>query len=51
MTFPGNIFNSHPKEDGNFFLGITEILGFKTRKLDLYKNAFLHRSLNLKDKK
>jgi ribonuclease-3 len=51
MTFPGNIFNSHPKEDGDFFLGITEILGFKPRKLDLYKNAFLHRSLNRMDKK
>ena len=51
MTFPGNIFNSHPKEDGDFFSGICEILGFKPRKLEIYKRAFLHRSVNKKDKK
>ena len=51
MTFPGNIFNSHPKEDGDFFSGITKILGFKPKKLEIYKRAFLHRSMNQKDKK
>jgi len=50
MTFPGNIFNSHPKEDGDFFLGISNILGFKPKKLSVYKKAFLHRSANKKDK-
>ncbi|MCO5724410.1 ribonuclease III [Robiginitalea marina] len=50
MTFPGNIFNSHPKEDGDFFLGMTRILGFKPKKIELYKRAFLHRSVNRKDK-
>jgi ribonuclease-3 len=50
MTFPGNIFNSHPKEDGDFFLGMTRILGFKPKKIELYKRAFLHRSANKKDK-
>lgn len=51
MTFPGNIFNSHSKEDGDFFLGISKILGFKPKKLEIYKRAFLHRSANQKDKK
>jgi len=32
-------------------LGMTKILGFKPKNLDLYKRAFLHRSLNQKDKK
>lgn len=51
MTFPGNIFNSHTKADGDFFLGINKILGFKPRNLEVYKRAFLHRSVNKKDKK
>ncbi len=51
MTFPGNIFTSHSKEDGDFFSGISKILGFKPRKLEIYKRAFLHRSANQKDKK
>ncbi len=50
MNFPSNIFNSHPKEDGDFFLGISNILGFKPKKLSIYKKAFLHRSANIKDK-
>ncbi len=50
MNFPSNIFNSHSKEDGDFFLGISNILGFKPKKLSIYKKAFLHRSANIKDK-
>jgi ribonuclease-3 len=50
MNFPSNIFNSHSKEDGDFFLGISNILGFKPKKLNIYKKAFLHRSANKKDK-
>ncbi|MFX0556207.1 ribonuclease III [Maribacter sp. CXY002] len=49
MTFPRNIFNSHPKEDGDFFLGIKNIIGFKPKELGYYKKAFLHRSMNRKD--
>lgn len=49
MNFPSNIFNSHSKEDGDFFLGMTKILGFKPKKLDIYKKAFLHRSANVKN--
>lgn len=51
MGFSTNIFNSHSKEDGDFFLGMTTILGFKPKKLDVYKKAFLHRSANVKDDK
>ncbi|MFC4095704.1 ribonuclease III [Euzebyella saccharophila] len=50
MGFPSNIFNSHSKKDGDFFLGMTKILGFKPKNLDIYKRAFLHRSANKKDK-
>ena len=50
MNFPSNIFNSHSKEDGDFFLGISNILGFKPKKLSVYKKAFLHRSANRRDK-
>ncbi|MEM9142736.1 MAG: ribonuclease III domain-containing protein, partial [Bacteroidota bacterium] len=50
MRFTSHIFNSHPKADGDFFLGITKILGFKPKKLQIYKKAFLHRSANKKDR-
>ncbi len=49
MGFPKNLFNSHPKEDGDFFLGMQRILGFKPKNLDLFKKAFLHRSANKRD--
>lgn len=32
-------------------MGISKILGFKPKKLEIYKRAFLHRSANQKDKK
>ena len=35
---------------GIFFLGMKRILGFKPKKLKIYKKAFLHRSANQKDK-
>ena len=49
MNFPSNLFNSHSKADGNFFLGMTNILGFKPKNLKIFKKAFLHRSANVKD--
>ena len=51
MNFPSNIFNSHSKQDGDFFLGMTNILGFKPKNLKIFKKAFLHRSANKKDRK
>jgi ribonuclease-3 len=50
MNFASKIFNSHSKKDGDFFLGITKILGFKPKNLEIFKKAFLHRSANKKDK-
>lgn len=49
MKFSSKIFNSHPSSDGDFFLGMKRILGFKPKKIGIYKKAFLHRSLNKKD--
>ncbi len=49
MKFAPKIFNSHPKSDGNFFLGIKAILGFKPKNIAIYKKAFLHRSVNKRD--
>ncbi|MBT8204186.1 MAG: ribonuclease III [Eudoraea sp.] len=51
MNIASKFFNSHSKEDGDFFLGMTKILGFKPRNLGIYKKAFLHRSANRRDKK
>ncbi|WP_373017141.1 ribonuclease III [Muriicola sp.] len=51
MIFPSNIFNSHSKKDGDFFLSISKVLGFKPKDVSIYQRAFLHRSVNLKDKK
>ncbi|MBT8177974.1 MAG: ribonuclease III [Eudoraea sp.] len=51
MNIASKFFNSHSKEDGDFFLGMTKILGFKPRNLRIYKKAFLHRSANRRDKK
>ena len=34
---------------GIFFLGIKKILGFKPKNIEIYKKAFLHRSVNKKD--
>jgi ribonuclease-3 len=52
MSFIRNILkNSRSDEDGNFFLQLKNILGFKPKSLFLYQKAFTHRSMNLKDKK
>ena len=44
-----NILNSRSKIDGNFFVSINKILGFKPKSLNIYKTAFTHRSMNIKD--
>ncbi|MEM8998716.1 MAG: ribonuclease III [Bacteroidota bacterium] len=49
MKFSQKIFGSHSKSDGDFFLGMKNILGFKPKDLAVYKKAFLHRSVNKKD--
>lgn len=50
MNFIRNILNSRSQEDGNFFLPLQVILGFKPKIKSLYVKAFTHRSMNLKDK-
>lgn len=50
MNFASNIFNSHFKKDGNFFLGMKKILGFRPKRLEIYQKAFVHRSVSKKDK-
>ncbi|MAX69633.1 MAG: ribonuclease III [Flavobacteriaceae bacterium] len=52
MSFIRNILNnSRSDEDGNFFLKLKDILGFKSKSKELYIKAFTHRSMNLKDEK
>ncbi len=51
MSFIRNILNSRSQEDGNFFLPLKDILGFKPKSKSLYVKAFTHRSMNMKDKK
>lgn len=52
MNYIRNILkNSRSKNDGNFFLEIQKIIGFKPKNKSLYEKAFTHRSMNIKDKK
>lgn len=51
MNFIRNILNSRSQEDGDFFLPLKEILGFKPKSKSLYIKAFTHRSMNLRDNK
>ncbi|WP_339623677.1 ribonuclease III [uncultured Winogradskyella sp.] len=51
MSFIRNILNSRSQEDGNFFLKLNKILGFKPKAKELYVKAFTHRSMNIKDAK
>ncbi len=51
MNFIRNILNSRSQEDGNFFLLLKDILGYKPKSKSLYIKAFTHRSMNIKDKK
>jgi ribonuclease-3 len=51
MSFIRNILNSRSQEDGNFFLQLKDILGFKPKSKSLYIKAFTHRSMNIRDKK
>ncbi|MGA1225780.1 MAG: ribonuclease III [Tamlana sp.] len=46
-----NILNSRFKRNGNFFMEITKILGFKPKQIKYYEKAFTHRSMNIRDSK
>jgi len=51
MSFIRNILNSRSQEDGNFFLKVKDIVGFKPKSKAFYVTAFTHRSMNIKNKK
>lgn len=51
MSFIQNILNSRSDEDGNFFVPLQKILGFKIKNKSYYKKAFTHRSTNKRDEK
>ncbi len=46
-----NILNSRFKRNGNFFMQLTKILGFKPKQIHIYTKAFTHRSMNILDDK
>ncbi|MEP1490042.1 MAG: ribonuclease III [Algibacter sp.] len=49
MKYIRNIFNSRSQRSGSFFMELINILGFKPKSLKIYKKAFTHRSMNIKD--
>lgn len=49
MNFIRNILNSRSQGNGNFFLQLEKVIGFKIHNKSLYVKAFTHRSMNLKD--
>jgi len=49
MNFVRKILSSRSNEDGNFFVRLEELLGFKIKTKRYYKKAFTHRSMNQKD--
>jgi ribonuclease-3 len=51
MDFIRNILkNSRSDKNGNFFIKIKAILGFKPQNIKYYHKAFTHRSMNIRDK-
>ena len=46
-----NILNSRFKGNGDFFMELTQILGFKPKEIKYYRKAFTHRSMNVRDSK
>ena len=49
MSFIHKILNSRSDEDGNFFVSLKNILGFKPNEILVYRIAFTHRSMNKRD--
>ncbi|HEY5689720.1 MAG TPA: ribonuclease III [Yeosuana sp.] len=44
-----NILNSRFKNSGNFFIHLKKVLGFNPKNIQIYKTAFTHRSMNIRD--
>lgn len=51
MAFIRNILNSRSSRNGNFFIQLQKILGYKPKNIAVFKKAFTHRSMNIKDSK
>ena len=49
MKFIRNILNSRSDKGRDFFLEVKKLIGFKPLDISIYKMAFTHRSLNLKN--
>ena len=49
MNFIRNIFNSRSERNGNFFIQIKNIVGYKPSTISYYEKAFTHRSMNIRD--
>ena len=50
MNIIRKIFNSRTsKRDGNFFVHLTKIIGFSPNDEKIYREAFTHRSMNIKN--
>ncbi|MCT8339265.1 ribonuclease III [Flavobacteriaceae bacterium TK19130] len=45
-----DIFHPRSHSDGDFFMAMRRILGFKPKDITVYEEAFTHRSMNEKDK-
>lgn len=43
------ILSSRTRSSGNFFIQLKKILGFRPKNIHIYKTAFTHRSMNIKD--
>ncbi|MDC0126354.1 ribonuclease III, partial [Flavobacteriaceae bacterium] len=50
MKIINYIRNSRMATSGNFFIQLQKKLNIRTRNKELYKKAFTHSSVNLKDK-
>ncbi|SEP87991.1 RNAse III [Hyunsoonleella jejuensis] len=51
MSVIRNILNSRSKRNGNFFIQLQNILGYKPKNISIFRKAFTHRSMNIKDSK
>ena len=49
MNFIRHIFNSRSERNGNFFIQIKNIVGYKPSTISYYEKAFTHRSMNIRD--
>ena len=51
MALVPKIFSSRSGQEGDFFLAVKKILGFKPKDITIYEEAFTLRSLNEKIEK